>query len=63
MSNKPEVKLVGQDGNAFVVLGLCKRAAKRAGMEKEQIDSIMEEMMAGYYDHVLQTAMKHFDVS
>ena len=63
MSDKPSVKLVGQDGNAFMVLGLCKQAARKSGMDKEQVDTIMEEMMAGDYDHVLQTAMKHFDVS
>ena len=46
-----------------MVLGLCKRAAQKSGMDAEQVNAIMEEMKAGNYDHVLQTAMKHFDVS
>ena len=66
---KPVVKLSGQDGNAFNILGLCRRAAAKAKMPKEQLDSFMKEAMAGdsvhehsSYDHLLQTAMKHFDV-
>ncbi len=59
---KPTVTLVGQDGNAFNVLGLCQRAAKRAGWPPEQIDAVMQEMRSGDYDHLLQTAMEHFDV-
>ena len=59
---KPVVKLSGQDGNAFNILGLCRRAAAKAKMPKEQLDSFMKEATAGSYDHLLQTAMKHFDV-
>jgi hypothetical protein len=60
---KPSVKLVGQDGNAFVIMGLCSRAAKKAGWTPEQLKVVMDEMKSGDYDHLLQTAMKHFDVS
>jgi len=62
MTPRPKVTLVGQDGNAFNILGLCQRAAKRAGWTKEQIDTVMTEMRAGDYNHLLQTAMEHFDV-
>jgi len=58
-----EVELVGQNGNAFVVLGACTSAAKKAGLTKEQIDEFTEEAMNGDYDHLLQTCMKWFDVS
>lgn len=60
---KPSVKLVGQDGNAFAIMGLCSRAAKKAGWAPDQIKAVMTEMQSGDYDHLLQTAMKHFDVS
>ncbi len=59
---KPRVKLVGADGNAFNIIGLCRRAARSAGWSKERIDVVLDEMMAGDYDHLLQTAMTHFDV-
>jgi len=57
--SKPVVKLVGRDGNAFVILGMCVRVAKQNGMDWEKIQS---EMMAGDYDHLLQTACKYFEV-
>ena len=60
---KPAVKLIGEDGNAFVILGVCKSAARKAKMPKEKIDAILEEMMSGDYDHLLRTACKYFDVS
>jgi hypothetical protein len=59
---KPIVTLIGQDGNAFNILGLCRRAAKEAGWPQEQIDAVLGEMKSGDYNHLLQTAMKHFEV-
>jgi hypothetical protein len=35
-SDKPTVKLVGENGNAFAILGACKTAAKKAGWPKEK---------------------------
>lgn len=31
--NKPECKLLGEDGNVFMVMGLVQRALKRAGQD------------------------------
>lgn len=33
--NKPKVKLVGQDGNIFNILGIASRALKKAGYTDE----------------------------
>ena len=60
--SKPELELVGQDGNVFLILGKAARAAKRAGWSQEKIDKFMEEAKSGDYDHVLQTCMEYFDV-
>lgn len=60
--DKPKVKLIGRDGNAFMILGLCQRAAKKAGWTDEQWHKVRDEMMSDDYDHLLQTAMEHFDV-
>jgi hypothetical protein len=60
---KPELRLVGQDGNAFMVLGLAQRAARKAGWPKEQIDAFLKEAMKGDYDNLLRVCMEHFDVS
>ena len=60
---KPKLKLIGQDGNAFAILGLAQREAKKAGWTKEKIEKFLEECMSGNYNHLLATCMDHFDVS
>jgi hypothetical protein len=59
---KPTVKLVGQDGNAFNIMGLCRRAALKAKWSPERLDAVMADMRSGNYDHLLQVAMREFDV-
>ena len=59
---KPIVKLVGENGNAFTIIALCRTAARRAKWPTEKWDAVMADMMSGDYDHVLQTAMKYFEV-
>jgi hypothetical protein len=56
------VQLVGQDGNAFIVLGLCQRAAQKAGLSKAEIDEFFKEAQSGDYYHLLDTCRKWFDV-
>jgi len=59
---KPYLKLVGQDGNAFTILGLALRAAKAAGWTEAQRDAYTKAAMAGDYDHLLTVTQEHFDV-
>ena len=56
------VTLTGQDGNAFAVLGRCREAAAEASLSSNEITAFMDEAMAGDYDHLLQTAMRWFDI-
>ena len=56
------VTLTGQDGNAFAVLGRCREAARDAGLSDDEIAAFMDEAMAGDYDHLLQTAMRWFEI-
>ena len=60
---RPAVKLIGRDGNAFAIMGACKQAARKAGWTSEQGDALMKEMMSGDYNHLLGVAMNNFDVS
>lgn len=55
------VQLSGQDGNAFMVLGLVVKALKRAG-HGDAVAAFTDEAMAGDYDHLLRTAMRYVDV-
>jgi len=57
------VRLTGQDGNAFSIMGRVTRALRREGVSKEEIDKYREESMSGDYDNVLATAMRWVDVS
>jgi len=56
---KPEVKLVGEDGNAFAIMGRVQRALKQAGADKEYIDKYLNEATSGDYDHLLQVTMEY----
>ena len=58
-----EVELVGQDGNAFAIMGRVAGALKKAGVPKAEIDEYMRESMSGDYNHLLQTAMKWVSVA
>jgi hypothetical protein len=57
--DKPVLELVGNDGNAFAILGKAYRVAKENGLDWEAIKA---EATSGDYDHLLQTMCKYFDV-
>lgn len=57
-----EVVLVGEDGNAFSIIGRTCKAARRAGLSKEQIEEYQQAAMSGDYDHLLRTTMEYFTV-
>lgn len=61
-SSRPTVKLIGNDGNAFAIIGACKQAAKRAGWTPQQVQQLQDEMMQSDYDHLLATATRYFEV-
>lgn len=57
-----EVKLVGEDGNAFAIMGRVMRALKDAGVSKEEIDQYYAESTSGDYDNLLATAVRWVSV-
>ncbi len=61
-AKKPKLKIIGVDGNAFVLLGCAQQAARKAKWEKEKIDEVMAEATNGDYNHLLATLMEHFEV-
>lgn len=56
------IKLVGEDGNAFSILGRAKKQAREYGVPPEEFTKYSNEAMEGDYDHLLRTTMKYFDV-
>jgi hypothetical protein len=63
MENKPRVKLVGEDGNVFNLMGICKRALEKSGQAdkaKEMINKITTE--AKSYHEALAIMMDYCEV-
>lgn len=56
------VKLVGEDGNAFSIMGRVTKAMRRAGCTPEQIKEYTNEAMSGDYNHLLQVTMSYVEV-
>ena len=54
---RPEVELVGEDGNAFAIMGRVQKALKRAGNDSEVVDSYLKQAMSGDYDHLLAVTL------
>ena len=57
-----KVRLVGEDGNAYFIMGRVQKALKRAGHE-DLAKAYITEAMSGDYNHLLQTTMDYVDTS
>ncbi len=56
-----KVQLVGEDGNAFFILGRVRTALKGGGATETEVKEFMDEATSGDYDHLLQTVMAWVD--
>ena len=56
------VHLVGEDGNAFAILGRVSKALRRAGVADSEVKAFMSEATAGDYDALLATCLRWVDV-
>ena len=52
-----EIDITGPDGNAFCLMGYAKKFATQIG---EIPEPILEDMMSGDYEHLLEVFDKHF---
>jgi hypothetical protein len=59
---KARVKLVGEDGNAFAILGRCVAAGKKAKYTPEQLKAFKDDATSGDYNHLLATCCEWFEV-
>ena len=64
LENNPKavVKLTGEDGNAFMILGRVLESMKRIGWSEEDRKAFLKEAKSGDYDHLLRTVMKYCEV-
>ena len=56
------IPLVGEDGNAFSILGRVQRIARKAGLTADEISQFHAEATSGDYDNLLRTVMAWFAV-
>ena len=56
------VKMVGEDGNAFSIIGRVLTAMRKGGVTVAEVKKCQDEMMEGDFDHLLQTVMKWVNV-
>lgn len=57
---KVTVKLVGEDGNAYSIMGRVSKALKRSG-QPEAAKEYLERATAGDYNHLLAVTMEYVD--
>jgi len=62
MGDQLSVKLIGVDGNAFSIIGQCKAAMMKAKWPRDKMDAVVNDMMSGDYDHLLQVVLDTFIV-
>ncbi|MBP7509284.1 MAG: hypothetical protein KA807_15835 [Prolixibacteraceae bacterium] len=58
---RPKVRLIGRDGNAFFIIGTVRKALVKEGMEREAKEFI-EKATAGDYNNLLAVVMDYVDV-
>lgn len=63
MKEKITVKLIGEDGNIFNLMGICTRELRRAG-QKDVADELVKDITtnANSYEDALAIIMKYVDV-
>ncbi|WP_396602060.1 hypothetical protein [Algibacter sp. R77976] len=53
------LNLVGVNGNAFMIMGVFRKQAKKEGWTSEEIEDVMTEAKSGDYNHLLATIENH----
>ena len=60
-AERPSLTLIGQDGNAFSILGKARRALLLAGRDDDWA-AFQADATSGDYDHLLAVVMERFRV-
>jgi len=55
------VKLIGEDGNAFAIMGAVRGALERNGHE-DLASQYIEEATMGDYNHLIRVSMDYVEV-
>ena len=55
-----KLKLVGEDGNAFMIMGRARQLLRRNG-RADLIEQFTKECTSGSYENLLATCRRYFD--
>jgi hypothetical protein len=58
-----KVRLTGEDGNAFMIVGRVAGALRKGGVPRDEVEEFKTEALSGDYNHVIQTATDWVEVS
>lgn len=62
MKPRPRVRLSGENGNAFLIIGRCRSALREAGYSKEEVTRFSDAATFGDYDNLLRVCCEWCDV-
>jgi hypothetical protein len=57
---KRYIDLTGPEGNAFCLMGIAQSFNKQLGKNKEESQSIMDDMKSSDYEHLVDVFEKHY---
>ena len=57
-----KVKLIGEDGNAFNIIALVRKAMRDAGLPNPTITEFIRQATSGDYNHLIRTVMEWVEV-
>lgn len=60
---KPQVQLTGEDGNAFYIIGIVRKALRKAGNSRETVTAFTDQATNSDYGHLLAVCDAFADIS
>jgi hypothetical protein len=56
------VPLIGEDGNAFAIIGRVRRALRVANVPESEVNQFTKQATSGNYDHLLTTVTEWVNI-
>lgn len=57
------VPLIGEDGNAFAIIGRVRRALRLANVPEDRVNEFTKQATSGDYNHLLTTVTEWVNIN
>jgi hypothetical protein len=57
-----EIDITGPMGNAYCIIGVVSTCLKEIGYSKDEIQTIIDDMMSSDYEHLLTVAKRYVTI-